>query len=366
MQLQNHRQHSYPGAGKVNLPETVIDTTTSREFSNGNSPSNDSVEISEPNLADKANNSTVEKICGNCSTTNTVLWRRDGNGGSLCNACGLFFKLHGVNRPLRMKTDVIRKRNRKSKKDKEGSLAEASTLPAPVKVETPVSVQGDGLEEAKTISPPETQRTQRTEYISTGKRARADTDQGNPYTNVSTPFMYIPTPTNSDINRANPSSFPTSNFPEPLPIVGDNLHQSTWTPRGNSYSSLSNSNTDQNQFSKPFQIPQQQFHGSLNQFYPISNPDHFQGQMMSQSIPISSTTLNDFQKQPIYSGSAGKTSLLFHGSGIMSQSSLPDTSSPMNSDMLFMSQLISNNAPLGGTPVTESVIDDLYGSRRKN
>jgi hypothetical protein len=26
------------------------------------------------------------------------------------NACGLFFKLHGVNRPLSLKTDVIKKR----------------------------------------------------------------------------------------------------------------------------------------------------------------------------------------------------------------------------------------------------------------
>ncbi|KAJ2881139.1 Sodium- and chloride-dependent GABA transporter 1 [Coemansia aciculifera] len=51
-------------------------------------------------------------ICSNCSTTTTPLWRRDPDGKPLCNACGLFYKLHGVTRPLRLKTNVIKKRNR--------------------------------------------------------------------------------------------------------------------------------------------------------------------------------------------------------------------------------------------------------------
>ncbi|KAI7902601.1 uncharacterized protein BX663DRAFT_509798 [Cokeromyces recurvatus] len=50
--------------------------------------------------------------CSNCSTQTTPLWRRDPNGNPLCNACGLFLKLHGVVRPLSLKTDVIKKRNR--------------------------------------------------------------------------------------------------------------------------------------------------------------------------------------------------------------------------------------------------------------
>ncbi|KAI8073016.1 hypothetical protein BC940DRAFT_226079, partial [Gongronella butleri] len=50
--------------------------------------------------------------CTNCDTSNTPLWRRDANGAPLCNACGLFYKLHGTVRPLSLKTDVIKKRNR--------------------------------------------------------------------------------------------------------------------------------------------------------------------------------------------------------------------------------------------------------------
>ncbi|KAI0081911.1 hypothetical protein K474DRAFT_1612431 [Panus rudis PR-1116 ss-1] len=53
-------------------------------------------------------------VCTNCQTTNTPLWRRDPEGQPLCNACGLFYKLHGVVRPLSLKTDVIKKRNRAS------------------------------------------------------------------------------------------------------------------------------------------------------------------------------------------------------------------------------------------------------------
>ena len=40
------------------------------------------------------------------------LWRRNTEGQPLCNACGLFLKLHGVVRPLSLKTNVIKKRNR--------------------------------------------------------------------------------------------------------------------------------------------------------------------------------------------------------------------------------------------------------------
>ncbi|CDK28859.1 unnamed protein product [Kuraishia capsulata CBS 1993] len=48
--------------------------------------------------------------CSNCHTLKTPLWRRDATGNTLCNACGLFHKLHGTMRPLSLKTDVIKKR----------------------------------------------------------------------------------------------------------------------------------------------------------------------------------------------------------------------------------------------------------------
>ena len=34
--------------------------------------------------------------CANCQATTTTLWRRNHNGDPVCNACGLYYKLHGV------------------------------------------------------------------------------------------------------------------------------------------------------------------------------------------------------------------------------------------------------------------------------
>ncbi|MGH0133312.1 UNVERIFIED_CONTAM: hypothetical protein FKN15_059414 [Acipenser sinensis] len=60
--------------------------------------------------------------CANCQTSTTTLWRRNANGDPVCNACGLYFKLHNINRPLTMKKEGIQTRNRKmsskSKKSK--------------------------------------------------------------------------------------------------------------------------------------------------------------------------------------------------------------------------------------------------------
>ncbi|XP_072379797.1 uncharacterized protein [Diabrotica undecimpunctata] len=53
--------------------------------------------------------------CANCKTNNTTLWRRNNQGEPVCNACGLYFKLHGVNRPMSMKKDGIQTRKRRPK-----------------------------------------------------------------------------------------------------------------------------------------------------------------------------------------------------------------------------------------------------------
>ncbi|KAH3662231.1 hypothetical protein OGAPHI_005479 [Ogataea philodendri] len=50
--------------------------------------------------------------CTNCGTTVTPLWRRDEAGNTICNACGLYYKLHGAHRPVKLKKSTIRRRKK--------------------------------------------------------------------------------------------------------------------------------------------------------------------------------------------------------------------------------------------------------------
>ncbi|XP_024231292.2 transcription factor GATA-5 [Oncorhynchus tshawytscha] len=69
--------------------------------------------------------------CTNCLTSTTTLWRRNAEGEPVCNACGLYMKLHGVPRPLAMKKESIQTRKRKPKmpksKPSSGGLSASGT-----------------------------------------------------------------------------------------------------------------------------------------------------------------------------------------------------------------------------------------------
>ena len=52
--------------------------------------------------------------CTNCFTHVTPLWRRAPDGIPVCNACGLFMKLHGFARPLTLRRDAFKTRKRGS------------------------------------------------------------------------------------------------------------------------------------------------------------------------------------------------------------------------------------------------------------
>jgi len=94
--------------------------------------------------------------CTNCCTQTTPLWRRNPEGQPLCNACGLFLKLHGVVRPLSLKTDVIKKRNRGSG----SSLPVGGTSTRSAKKNASISASGANTRKNSTLSISSTPHTQ--------------------------------------------------------------------------------------------------------------------------------------------------------------------------------------------------------------
>ncbi|PWN47060.1 hypothetical protein IE53DRAFT_273788 [Violaceomyces palustris] len=78
---------------------------------NGKATTATSAEVAKPD--DEPSVGMVGALrCTNCQTTTTPLWRRDEDGNNICNACGLYQKLHGTHRPIGMKKTVIKRRKR--------------------------------------------------------------------------------------------------------------------------------------------------------------------------------------------------------------------------------------------------------------
>ncbi|KAL2862334.1 siderophore transcription factor SreA [Aspergillus lucknowensis] len=96
----------YKSTARGNVPAHALNRTTNPEPA----PPSQEPEAQARNSPQGDGNMLVS--CQNCGTTVTPLWRRDENGHPICNACGLYYKLHGCYRPTTMKKTIIKRRKR--------------------------------------------------------------------------------------------------------------------------------------------------------------------------------------------------------------------------------------------------------------
>lgn len=108
-----HQQLKMAAAGVATDSSSILTSPPSSSYvSNINSKLSSAAQSPNSSSSQLFKGDATPSECTNCHTRTTPLWRRNPKGEPLCNACGLFLKLHGEVRPLSLKTDIIKKRNR--------------------------------------------------------------------------------------------------------------------------------------------------------------------------------------------------------------------------------------------------------------
>ncbi|CAG8757085.1 21382_t:CDS:2, partial [Dentiscutata erythropus] len=93
----------------ININPPVLQTTTPIPSPTIPPASLPSVPINPSSIAAMAD---IQIQCANCGQTQTPLWRKNDKGQPLCNACGLYAKLHNRDRPIAMRKSKIQRRRR--------------------------------------------------------------------------------------------------------------------------------------------------------------------------------------------------------------------------------------------------------------
>ncbi|KAJ3141893.1 hypothetical protein HK100_005807 [Physocladia obscura] len=101
---QHHQQQQYQHHQQ--LPPSFISLTASHpqhQFQSPSAPIAKRLVIKDGKTVQVSRTGEF-MICANCQVTKTPLWRRDTQSRPICNACGLYYRLHKVVRPVSYKT----------------------------------------------------------------------------------------------------------------------------------------------------------------------------------------------------------------------------------------------------------------------
>ncbi|KAJ7094098.1 hypothetical protein C8R44DRAFT_543050, partial [Mycena epipterygia] len=64
----------------------------------------------DPDANDGSEGAPEGPECSHCHTRYTSVWRRNKDGDQLCNACGVYHRLRGKDRPLTLKRNKVKPR----------------------------------------------------------------------------------------------------------------------------------------------------------------------------------------------------------------------------------------------------------------
>lgn len=99
----NSNSSSYPqyhgNSGNINVSLSQADSTQQYPYANTHWQTSGMEDSTQLQRRQSPRAEVQMKECVNCGASVTPLWRRDGTGHYLCNACGLYNKINGHNRP---------------------------------------------------------------------------------------------------------------------------------------------------------------------------------------------------------------------------------------------------------------------------
>ncbi|KAG2229000.1 hypothetical protein INT48_004750 [Thamnidium elegans] len=121
---KTHTIRAHPYACERVLPMTINSTPKSPVVQTSILPS-------PPTEAQQQMSETVIESgqeCANCHQTQTPLWRKNERGEPVCNACGLYAKLHHRDRPAEMRKTTIQRRRRDWNSEEEEEEEESDDM----------------------------------------------------------------------------------------------------------------------------------------------------------------------------------------------------------------------------------------------